>query len=277
MAPIVSRLLAEHTRWESLPDRCEPLTKDMLLFLNTYYGEHVKNNPASLTAALIDWFTIGIHMGLRLSEWAQPHKADLMTRYQRDRAGDPKAFTNADLEYYDSRHSRLSLAQALLHPSTVASMDVRFRFQKNEENGQKITLTRLRQDPVLCPVRAFLRLVDRARKLNIPSSSPLSVFTLDGQHSRSVYLIHDKHITTHLRFAARHVYNITAKDDLARFSPHSIRVGACVALHAANIDPTHIKFALRWKSDTFRTYLRNRPCQAARIQSAISTFNPDTF
>jgi hypothetical protein len=50
-----------------------------------------------------------------------------------------------------------------------------------------------------------------------------------------------------------------------------------VALHAAGISQMDIKFALRWKSDTFYTYLRNLPCQAARTHAAVVHFNPNVF
>jgi hypothetical protein len=48
-------------------------------------------------------------------------------------------------------------------------------------------------------------------------------------------------------------------------------------LHAAGISQMDIKYALRWKSDTFYTYLRNLPCQAARTHAAVRDFNPNTF
>jgi hypothetical protein len=63
-------------------------------------------------------------------------------------------------------------------------------------------------------------------------------------------------------------------DDLDRFTSHSIRVGACVALHAANILALNIQHAPRWKSDAFLIYLRNLPCQAQRTAHAVVEFNP---
>jgi hypothetical protein len=54
-------------------------------------------------------------------------------------------------------------------------------------------------------------------------------------------------------------------------------VGACVALHAAGLPQQDIKFALRWKSDSFYNYLRNLPCQAARVANAVLNFNPNEF
>ena len=44
---------------------------------------------------------------------------------------------------------------------------------------------------------------------------------------RSLKYIDDSHISTFLKEAAKSVYNITSKADLARFTDHSIRVGVC--------------------------------------------------
>ena len=59
-----------------------------------------------------------------------------------------------------------------------------------------------------------------------------------------------------LQEAARKEYNIKCKKELSAFTSHSLRVGACVLLHAQNVSAEDIKFCLRWRSDTFRMYLR---------------------
>jgi hypothetical protein len=81
-------------------------------------------------------------------------------------------------------------------------------------------------------------------------------------------------LTLSMQQAARRVYHITNDDDLGRFTSHSIHVGTCVALHAINISSLDIKHALRWKSDSFLTYLCNLPCQAQRSARAVINFNP---
>ena len=63
---------------------------------------------------------------------------------------------------------------------------------------------------------------------------------------------------------------LNAKRQLSNFTSHSIRVGACVLLHAQNISAEDIKFRLRWRSDTFRTYLRNILPLAERHKEAIA-------
>ena len=73
-----------------------------------------------------------------------------------------------------------------------------------------------------------------------------------------------------LQSTAHAVYNITKKEDLGRFTSHSIRVGACVLLHTQNISAEDIKFRLRWRSDAFRMYLRNVTQLAERHKNAIN-------
>ena len=46
-------------------------------------------------------------------------------------------------------------------------------------------------------------------------------------------------------------------DDLKKWSPHSIRVGAAVRLHFSVKDGPHTQIWLRWRSLDFMVYLRN--------------------
>lgn len=64
------------------------------------------------------------------------------------------------------------------------------------------------------------------------------------------------------RMLAQELYGLNPakdadKEELQRWSSHSIRVDACTLLHAARYDPTYIQFLLRWDSNAFMKYLRN--------------------
>ena len=56
---------------------------------------------------------------------------------------------------------------------------------------------------------------------------------------------------------ARAVYDISDLEELKRWSPHSIRVGAAVCLHIAGKDGPYIQIWLHWRSNTFLVFLRN--------------------
>ena len=98
-----------------------------------------------------------------------------------------------------------------------------------------------------------MRIRNRAKRLSIAKGNPVSVF----KDKTKVLYTNDKHICSLFQVAAKKVHVIICKDNLARFTTHSSRVGACVKLHESGIDTETIKIRLRWKSDAFRAYLRN--------------------
>ena len=85
------------------------------------------------------------------------------------------------------------------------------------------------------------------------------------------YLITDKNISVWLQQAAKIAYGISDLDDLARWTSHSVRVGACVALHEAGAEPSTIKNRLRWRSDTFVDYLRHTGRLAANHAALLTS------
>ena len=106
--------------------------------------------------------------------------------------------------------------------------------------------------------------------MKIESNKPIEVFTDSQKKKTKVCFIDDIHIKNILQEAASNVYDIKCKKELSAFTSHSIRVGACVLLHAQNISAEDIKFRLRWRSDTFRMYLRNILQLAERHKDAIA-------
>jgi len=275
MAPEITACLKEIERWENMKDRREPLTVDMI-----YYQKSLcrPSTPHSLEQALYDWETTGIYGGFRLTEWAQKENVRRFDQIKLTIDGEPAAFMITDLEFKGENNRRMSRAEALAHPFLVKQVIVRWRYQKNGTKNEKKTFVRISGgDSTLCAVSAWMRIVQRWAALNLPETYPLAVFTDTGTSAGAVEFITATHINDTLRRAATAVYNVTSKADLARFSSHSIRVGACVALHAAGVQQQDIKFALRWKSDSFYTYLRNLPCQSARMAAAVLNFNPHAF
>ena len=119
-------------------------------------------------------------------------------------------------------------------------------------------------------VEACKRLRKRAIELKVDKDKPIAVFTENLKGENITRFIDDIHIKSLLQEAAGKEYNIKCKKELSAFTSHSIRVGACILLHAQNISAEDIKFRLRWRSDTFRTYLRNIVQLAERHRDAIT-------
>ena len=262
----IAAVLAEVKRWENIPDRQEPLTVDMIHYQHLQVK---KNKPHSEDAAMYDWEVFGIYAGNRLSEWAQYDGKPIVENID----GTAKAFTITDLKFFGENRRRMSLHDALRRPHLVHTIDVKWRFQKNGNNGEQKTFVRAFGHPTLCAVSALLRIAARWNALGLPKEHPLAVFTTDGTVKGKIKLIREANINAALRNAARNVYNVRG-EELERFTSHSIRVGACVALHAANVSALNIQHALRWQSDAFLIYLRNLPCQAQRTARAVVEFNP---
>ena len=105
---------------------------------------------------------------------------------------------------------------------------------------------------------------------NISKDKPIAVFSEIKNGKTKVCFIDDVHIKEILQEAASTVYDIKCKKELSAFTSHSIRVGACVLLHSQNVSSEDIKFRLRWRSDTFRMYLRNILQLAEKHKDAIA-------
>jgi hypothetical protein len=264
----ISIIYDEVHRWETIPDRREPLTIDMITYSALQCNP---STPYDIHNVMYDWTVVGIYTGIRLTEWAQDDSGIVMTP-----ADEPKAFLWKDVEFRGTNNRRMSVDAALAKPNNIHTARLTWRWQKNGENGQQKTIVRAFSNPTLCSVSALIRIMKRFEDLGCDKDTmPLAVFTSNGLADGDVTLVRDNHIVHHLQTAAKAVYNIKDPDELKRFSSHSIRVGACVALHAAGVSKMDIKHALRWKSNCFMMYLRDLPCQAQRMTVAVLNFSPD--
>ena len=109
---------------------------------------------------------MGRYYGFRLSEWAQndenkgsfPLLAIDCT---------PLAFTFNDFQF-EGRGNRC-LRQSFnkyLSQDNIENVEVKWRYQKNLDNGKKIKQTKNKANPKVCGVRGGARIRQRARRLN---------------------------------------------------------------------------------------------------------------
>jgi hypothetical protein len=241
---LINDIILETKRWESMPNRREPLTWDMIEYLQT-----LSCPPTSMLAALIDWFIVGMYAGFRLSEWGQPGTLTSTTTYQRGRRDDSLAITASDIQL------------------TSQGFSITWRYQKNNQNGEKIKFNAAPGYPARCPFLAIKRIIARASSLRHDPSKPLAMYADANKQS---YLLTDRNISTWLQQAAKIAHGISNSDDLARWTSHSVRVGACVALHEAGAEPSTIKNRLRWRSETFADYLRHTGRLAANHTNLLT-------
>ena len=158
--------------------------------------------------------------------------------------------------------------EALQRPDIVHSVRYCWRYQKNGDNGATRTVLRNTSCPDLCPVRAAMRILSRARALAVKPDDPVAVFVSSDDKAYS--FITNEHVQVLVRSAARTVYNINDRNRLRLWSCHSIRVGACVQLYNSQHSPDKIQHLLRWKSVTWRDYLRDCSSLSASQLDGIS-------
>jgi len=251
--PLLADVINEYKKWHHMPNRREPITLPML--------EHWRSlaqwaHRDSYQAAFYDWMVIGMHTGCRKSEWCQD-------------TYDYKLFTQVALNPDDSSKAFIASDFTLHNDSTKSNLEspikefnyvkIRWRFQKNGDNGQTISFAHDQSNPSFSPVLAAQRILERAQRLEVPHNMPIAVFKRPIQSPPAPKYLFIDHHSVELQFksCARKILHITKIADLARFTLHSIRVGACVLLHENGADSLLIKSRLRWRSDSFLNYLRN--------------------
>ena len=254
-APILSAVYKEGKRWESMPNRQEPLTVEMTQHLISRSKSFHQDSPE---AAMADWSSVGLQAGPRSSEWCQSNSKFFLpvtAPVKLNVDGSATAFTAADF-VLKNKFKRPILLTLSLDRSTVAFVSVKWRFQKNGDNGQVITYARNLDNKDLCFVSAVISILDRAQRLSVKPGCPIAV-VMAGKKKLSPCFITSTLVASHLQAAATAVHHVTSKTDLARFSTHSLRVGACCLLHANGKAPDYIKLRLRWRSDSYKDYLRD--------------------
>ena len=275
-APVLTSVYKEGQRWESMPNRQEPITMEIMRFLISQASTSHQDSPE---AAIADWCITGSQSGFRCSEWAQPHSSKslpLSATITKNVDGSATAFLAEDFILLN-KHKRPLVFSLSLDHTKVFYCSTKWRYQKNGDNGQIITYARNDEDPEMCYISAILRILTRATRLAVKPSSPIAVAMVKRKKRKFPSFITSTLVTMYFQAAARQVHRITLQKDLDRFSSHSIRVWACVLLHTHGKSPDYIKLRLRWRSDSYKDYLRDVSMLAVEhadvIHQAVTTLN----
>ena len=260
----VAVILDAVKKYEKVPNRREMIHDAMYDQILAMYKSGVKSSPDELRPALIEWLLLARWVGPRKSEWCSDSPTQYKTIDDEFWGDRPNAlpFIFDDFVFLDSGGRVIPITSALSDkadaamPSNFAYLKLRVRKQKNNDNYQHITYSRIYKHPTYCPVRAAFRIVCRGRRLHLPGTHPAAVHYSTAHKSFRLITGHD--CNTLLRKVAQLVYKLPPDSkDLTLWSTHSLRVTACNLLHRAKFSDSAIKNRLRWKSDSFMMYLRN--------------------
>ena len=194
-SPYIEAVLKEHLRWETVPNRREPLTYKMVDFAYQTLLERMIHDtdflPDSLEECLCDWLILGMQTGARLSEWCQDHaKLNKTKTTEKNIDGTPKAFIFNDFHFLNQNNVRRSNSYTS-HIADAAHVQITWRYQKNNDNGQKLIFTENKEHAHRCPVRAAMRIRARAQKYGLPENSPLAIFR---ESTGKISFITNKHV-----------------------------------------------------------------------------------
>ena len=152
--------------------------------------------------------------------------------------------------------------------SHVLLCGTRFRYQKNNHNGQIIKHGRVLEYPEFCFVEIAMATVDTARRLGQGDEDPLAVYRKGGVKC----FVTGTDVTSYIRLVTRLIFPDISAAQLELLSSHSLRVTACVLLREEGKDGTYIKLRLRWLSDCYTIYLRNSEIIIAQHDEALAPF-----
>lgn len=192
--------------------------------------------------------------GLRRVEYAQKTQTTVQTHlYPVSKRTVVMAFIRQDWTFYDKN------GNVILHHSeamlvVLGKVRIKFRIQKNRQNGQTITVVADLKHPEICPVRNAYLIYLRSIRLLQPDESPMGIFV--NKQGQKRYLTGSK-IAEVLQAATKLAHPSISKDDLGKISAHSGRVWALVLLDEAGKKPDFMKSRLRWLGDSYRHYLRD--------------------
>ena len=252
-----SRVLKELTKFESVPNRRECFTDEML---EEFFKEHLAAQKDSLEDCFYDWLALGRYTGYRRNEWAQSRKLSY-EHIDNDPDLLPRAVIDGDILFFDEMGSLLDKIPA--NEKRAFRIDVCWRVQKNGQNNEVISFWRDDIDPRWCPVRAAWRITARAKRLGIPPNQPLAQY-VDHKRKKRVF-INDTECEALMRRIATDVTGINDPAIINKmFGMHSLQVTACNELARLGVADSFIQRRLRWRSLAFLTYLRNTVYAAQR-------------
>jgi hypothetical protein len=208
----------------------------------------------------------------RFVEWAQTSSSNrYLSTFLRNRFQHAYAFTLSDVLCFTPASSPVSIPEAITTPSLVGKIKLRFEEQKNGDHGEWKLFTRNATHPHLCFIKHFIQILARHKLLT--NSSPVHPLSVYRAPDGVAYNITTADIEQVIRRAAATLYNLDPvkhRAQLALWSSHSLRVGACTTLYSQGFSEMEIKYLLRWKSNAFMTYLRNLAVTSRRHNAALN-------
>lgn len=266
---LTSKLIHMRDREENIARRRSPITKEIFVAIASHACDSDRDSAESV---IFDWITLGRVAGFRVAEYAQTTQ-DRIDEYEYPSGNRVvKAFIPSDWLFYDKKGRLITVHSLDGLADLPAKMKLTFRIQKNRHNGQSITFAADDKHPKICPVRAAYRIFLRAKRLGQSNKQPMGVFV--NHQGNTKYLTANK-IAEVLQSFAKVCHPDLTRDEIKRFTSHSVRVWAVVLLDEVGMNADFIKSRLRWMGDSYRLYLGDTAVLQAKHISALEASSDD--
>ena len=133
-------------------------------------------------------------------------------------------------------------------------ISITFELQKNNEKNDTVTQEK-NKDNILCPVKAWAKVIHRIRKhCKASNSTPINAIWLDNKF----YKISAKDNIDFLRKTVLHMKDRNLGFQASEIGTHSIRSGGAMTLKLLKEEDSTIMLIGRWKSIAFMKYIRKQ-------------------
>ena len=159
---MMSKIIHAREHEENIARQRSPLSKEM-------YVEMAKraeiSSQDSVDSVLFDFFNLIRVGGFRVAEYAQKTQTKINEFEYGSGNKVVKAFVPTDWSFYDANGCLVTLHSLDESGDPPKKLKIKFRIQKNCQNGQSITFAADDKHPHICPVRSAYRIFLRTKRL----------------------------------------------------------------------------------------------------------------
>lgn len=237
-------MMAGFKKWDKPVDKKLPIEADVVELLCMLGQLELAN---TCEAVLGDWALIAFYYLLRVGEYTE-----------KSTRGDTKqtvAFRMKDVTFfhYDEKNRLSQMPRNASDEQIMKAAGCTLRLS-NQKNGWKnVCIFHFANgDDVTCPIRALGRRYCHIRAHSSDSEEKLSAYFVNGVR----YHLRDREVGESLKAAALKLDYPARGIPIESIDTHSLRTGGANALHLAGYSDREIQKMGRWRSDTFKEYIR---------------------
>ena len=248
---IAGTLINNLIKEENIATHRSPL--DNAIFAQIQQATSTSNNPDSDHGFLLDIVTLSRYIGPRVSKYAQTTQSKIDYHPYPSGWQVIKAFIADDFAFFDAAKRQLNFTdESSLDMADLVCLT--WCIQKNQQNGQTITLLQDKNYPILCPVKCAARMILRAKRLEQPDSMPVGCYCTK---KTPLVCMTANQVATLIREAVKRERPGITTANWNKYSAHSLCVWVCVLLDETGKRLDYIGKRLRWMGDLFCMYLRD--------------------